>query len=449
MKRMICAAIVLLLTGCAAGQGLPGAPVMDRQPTTTPETAATAETAENAATPAPTTAPPQGLVPTDAAVLDYDDIRLIGYERAYQPYPETDYYTMCKDGLWGLMRSDGTEVLPCRAPQPLTECNIGGRHWHGYLDGLPWEDIDAEMDRLNVLLRESGDGTLCYAHDIGGYLDFVYLPNQKVYTYSGSMGPGELAAPTDEDMQLYSGQVDGLVPARTSIVIDKEDDFFNVADDGQYVYRYRNGDAANGCSYTLADYFFDAALAPAERDGKWTYLDMTGEEVTPICYEGVYYINVSEEDDSFFFRRAAPLLNGYTPVSRNGRFGLLDRAGAEYIPCTYDGLVWDGGTAWVKLNDGWHQYTIPGVTKPDPLDDLPEDITAPDTRTFSYARVITEGDRLNLRAGPGTEYEIVGKIPEYTSLRIYGYSDAAPAWVLVQYQGQCGWANLDYLERSY
>lgn len=47
--------------------------------------------------PAPTTAPPQGLVPTDADVLDYDDIRLIGYERAFQPYPETDYYTMCKD----------------------------------------------------------------------------------------------------------------------------------------------------------------------------------------------------------------------------------------------------------------------------------------------------------------------------------------------------------------
>ena len=111
--------------------------------------------------------------------------------------------------------------------------------------------------------------------------------------------------------------------------------------------------------------------------------------------------------------------------------------------------MWDGGTAWVKLDDGWHQYTIPGVTKPDPLDDLPEDITAPDTRTFSYARVITEGERLNLRAGPGTEYDIVGKIPEYTSLRIYGSSNMAPAWVLVQYQGQFGWSNLDYLERSY
>lgn len=55
-------------------------------------------------------------------------------------------------------------------------------------------------------------------------------------------------------------------------------------------------------------------------------------------------------------------------------------SGAEFVPCTYDGLVWDGGTAWVKQNDGWHEYTIPGVAKPDPLDTLSGDIVAPDTR---------------------------------------------------------------------
>ena len=98
MKRIACAAMALLLTGCAAGNVLPGAPVADSQPTATPETTATAETAESAAS-APTAAPPQGLVPTDADVLDYDDIRLIAYERDFQPYPEVDYYTMCKDGL--------------------------------------------------------------------------------------------------------------------------------------------------------------------------------------------------------------------------------------------------------------------------------------------------------------------------------------------------------------
>ena len=175
MKRIVCAVIALLLTGCAAGQVWPSVPVTDGQPAATPETAATAETAESAAAPAPTTAPPQGLVPTDADVLDYDDIRLIAYERAFQPYPETDYYTMCKDGLWGLMRSDGTEVLPCRAPEPLFECDIDEHHWHGYLDGLSWKEIDPLEREYNARLKASGDGTLCDAHDGGGYLGFVDL----------------------------------------------------------------------------------------------------------------------------------------------------------------------------------------------------------------------------------------------------------------------------------
>lgn len=186
MKRMVCAVMALLLTGCAAGQVRSSAPVTDGQPAATPETAATAETAESAATPVPTTAPPQGLVPTDADVLDYDDIRLIGYERAFQPYPETDYYTMCKDGLWGLMRSDGTEVLPCRAPQPLFECFIEGRRWHGYQDNLPWDEMLAEEKR----------STFCCGkrrrHALRGprwrHLSGVCLPDgYKVYTNAAAM----------------------------------------------------------------------------------------------------------------------------------------------------------------------------------------------------------------------------------------------------------------------
>ena len=90
MKRIVCAVIALLLTGCAAGQVWPSVPVTDGQPAATPETAATAETAESAAAPAPTTAPPQGLVPTDADVLDYDrsEERRVGKEcrSRWSPY---------------------------------------------------------------------------------------------------------------------------------------------------------------------------------------------------------------------------------------------------------------------------------------------------------------------------------------------------------------------------
>ena len=124
------------------------------------------------------------------------------------------------------------------------------------------------------------------------------------------------------------------------------------------------------------------------------------------------------------------------------------------MPCEYDGLVWDGGTAWVKLADGWHEYTIPGVTKPDPLADLPDSVTAPDTCPARTDAVFFMADadstnRLNLRAGPGREYDILGKISSST-LRVYGYSSAAPGWALVRYDPlydvpQFGWVSTAYL----
>ena len=63
--------------------------------------------------------------------------------------------------------------------------------------------------------------------------------------------------------------------------------------------------------------------------------------------------------------------------------------------------------------------------------------------------VTAEGDRLNLRAGPGPEYDILGKISSST-LRVYGYSSAAPGWALVRYDPlydvpQFGWVSTAYL----
>ena len=149
------------------------------------------------------------------------------------------------------------------------------------------------------------------------------------------------------------------------------------------------------------------------------------------------------------YRRAAPLLNGYAPVSRDGKFGLLDSTGAEFVPCAYDGLVWDGGTAWVRLGDGWHEYSIPGVTKPDPLADLPESIVAPDTRPtrtdIVFFSVDTAGERLNVRTGPGLEYDILDKLSDSAQVRLYGALSTAPGWALVKYGRKFGWVSQDFL----
>ena len=367
MKLWLCVLSALLLAGCTAGTDVPDSVTPTAVPT--PAAAETGETAEAAATPAPTAdaaQPPQGLAETSAAVLDYDDIRLLRYSRELQPYPEVEYYTMCKDGKWGLMRSDGSEVLPCRAPEPLYECGLGNRHWHDYTNGLSWEAADALRKEYARQLQACGDGLICDGHDGDGYLEFVYLQEHTVSIYSGSLGPGEFSAPTEDDLLRYSGSANSPVPTCGGTIHRESDDWYYFVSDGQYAYRYKDGTAANDSIYTAADFFFDAPLAPAQRDGKWVYLDTAGREVTEPCYDSVYAPDYYTEEP-LVYRRAAPLLNGYAPVSRDGKFGLLDATGAEFIPCAYDGLVWDGGTAWVRLGDGWHEYTIPGVTKPDPL----------------------------------------------------------------------------------
>lgn len=446
---------MLFLTGCAAGAVSSATVPSTAAPLPgTAETAGTpqpAGTAEAAATPAPTAdavQPPQGLVETGAAVLDYDEIRLLRYSRELQSYPEVEYYTMCKDGKWGLMRSDGSEVLPCRAPEPLFECGLGNRHWHDYTNGLSWEAADALRKEYARQLQACGDGVICDGHDGDGYLEFVYLQEHTVSIYSGSLGPGEFSAPTEDDLLRYSGSANGPVPTCGGTIHRESDDWYYFVSDGQYAYRYKDGTAANDSIYTAADFFFDAPLAPAQRDGKWVYLDTAGREVTEPCYDSVYAPDYYTEEP-LVYRRAAPLLNGYAPVSRDGKFGLLDSTGAELVPCAYDGLAWDGGTAWVKLADGWHEYTIPGVTKPDPLDDLPESIVAPDTRPtrtdIVFFSVDTAGERLNVRTGPGLEYDILDKLSDSAQVRLYGALSTAPGWALVNYGRKFGWVSQDFL----
>ena len=94
MKLWLCVLSALLLAGCTAGTDVPGSVTPTAVPT--PAATETGETAEAAATPAPTAdaVPPQGLVETGAAVLDYDEIRLLRYSRELQSYPEVEYYTI-------------------------------------------------------------------------------------------------------------------------------------------------------------------------------------------------------------------------------------------------------------------------------------------------------------------------------------------------------------------
>lgn len=55
---------------------------------------------------------------------------------------------------------------------------------------------------------------------------------------------------------------------------------------------------------------------------------------------------------------------------------------------------------------------------------------------------------LNLRAGPGTGYTILARIPQGVALSLTGRNLAAEDWWQVSYQGQQGWVTGDYLRTA-
>ena len=420
-------AVALLLGGC------------QRQPRDVLGTPRTAETAP--ATPeTPSPALPAGLEDAGLAVLEYDEIRAVRRDAA--PYLDLvdGYYTMSRDGLWGLMRSDGTEVISCRFSVPVTGCSSADLSWHALNDpSLTWESLDA----LTAQLQATGDGRMCSgAHGGSSHLWYYDTDAQTVRVYGGH----EVASV--QDLDEADTRYGTYLPCLQGTYVDGQGDpdFYEPADPPTVVFANGDGQLLNDQTYEAANCFYDQPLAAAEQNGKWLYLDQNGAAVTEAVYDATY----GDETAAY----ASPLLNGYAPVCRDGQWGLLDASGTELVPCRYGGAAWDGGLLWLRQEDGWHGYTLPGVTKPiptatpAPLADLPEEITPPDSRPGAEDQIsftTTAEANLALRTGPGTDYSQLDSVPPSTEVECLGRSQEADNWILVRYEGQYGWLCTDYL----
>lgn len=346
----------LLLTACANAETEAGAVSV---------TAETARTTETAATPTPVPQPG----------LPYEEIRTVVRYDSDPARPCEGYFTMSQNGLWGLMRADGTEVLPCRASSPVSNCGVAD-HWI-WNAAIDWDTYDAYVEKLGA----SGDGTLCGGHggfsygffynlDVAG-LDRATLEPAGLYCYRRST-PGQSNAmeqdPMAEELWNFYGEWLPVYSAH----LDPEGGEMNwpgplqesTCDDGSTVrwwYINRDGTGLFPAELDRAGWFFDEALAPVERDGHWAYLDRQGKLATEAVYEPVCDSLHDPQTGEFLAEPyfAAHLQNGYAAVCRQGRWGLLDATGVEVIPCEEDGVAWEGTTLWLRDASGWHQAKLP------------------------------------------------------------------------------------------
>lgn len=64
---------------------------------------------------------------------------------------------------------------------------------------------------------------------------------------------------------------------------------------------------------------------------------------------------------------------------------------------------------------------------------------------LGYCAVATEGDNLNIRAGAGTQFDILGSIPNGTVVPVQGITDG---WVKVTYKSVTGYVSTDYVKHA-
>lgn len=356
MKRMLLLLLSFtLLSGCAPAES--AAPTATAAPAATP-------TAMPAATETP--APEPTVTPEPEPGLDYDEIRMVLCEGYNAAELREGYYTMSKDGLWGLMRADGTQVLPCEALSPVLICGaLRQWHWDVYKN---WDELDA----LSQELQAAGDGALCAGHGGMSFSFFYDLDSPGRDTSAVDLSalrclvggtPGQSVAMEDayweyfgDLLPVYSAHEDpeGAELCWPGPMVE------NQRGDGQTVrwwYIGRDGSALQPANLDKAGWFFAEALAPVERDGKWGYLDRSGELATEVIYDPVCAsASWGGQQEPMF---GAPLCNGYAVVRRGDGWGLLDASGTEVIPCEKQGVAWEGTVLWIKDDTGWHRTELP------------------------------------------------------------------------------------------
>ena len=294
MKRMLCAAMALLLAGCAA------------KPSESANVPAATQTPEAAVTPAPeVTETPAASEPeaTEAPVAESGGYTAMALPQIdyYPPVMLAEdnlvsdgYYTMCQGGKWGLMESDGTVLLPCRADYPVRRCTIDALKWHYVVSAS-----DEDWQTYNDTLAAANAGMLCSGEHDGMLWAWTYDINSCKACKSAGM-LGGVDALTDEDA-MYGE----YLPCQRCEWMDGngDPDYYEIAEDGGYVFANADGELLNDTVYEDAGCFYDQNLAPVKLNGKWGYINLQGKLVTDTVYEPVYGVDYANTMHCGMLRR--------------------------------------------------------------------------------------------------------------------------------------------------
>jgi hypothetical protein len=111
-----------------------------------------------------------------------------------------------------------------------------------------------------------------------------------------------------------------------------------VRQDGKWGFIDSSGEQAIACEYEWLDEGgFKGGLAMMKKDDKWGYIDKTGRAAVPFAYDVLYNF-----------------AGGYAAAIQDGKFGIIDTEGRAAVPFEYEFIGYIGdGLAFMQKDGKW------------------------------------------------------------------------------------------------
>ena len=367
MKRLLPLFLTLLLLSACGKQGLPAEsslPESSAAESSAAESQAeevseepSAEESTAAESSGESSAQGTALAPVRTLEGEYEAMVPAGMDDVVFPslsHGETSqFYTVRKEGLWGLIREDETEILSCQSEEPVYLCPLG--HWVWLVSVGDWDKWDA----LSADLEQSTGYPLCPGHGGDSYQIFATEPGEAPRYFGGVEGGHGI-----EELKPEDTRGDTFFPTQYTALFYYEGEAVDIEPGGYWNFADVEGNVL--CpdeEFDQVGWFSGEALAPVQKDGKWAYVDAEGNFATEFVYESCWGSNYFYNPDTEEYELEEPcytysLWDGFAPVVRDGQWGVLDETGKEIIPCQYEaGAPYPGG-AFLKKDGVWGLYLL-------------------------------------------------------------------------------------------
>ena len=255
-------------------------------------------------------------------------------------------YVMDSEEMYGFINDKGKLAIPCIY-----------RDAYDFKDGLAL--VLTQNDRWGFINKLGEEVIPCVYEDCSDFISSLGLAKVKKngkWGFIDKMGK-EVVPPAYNDLFFlgdgYSvkyngkyGYLDSLgneaVPCIYDDIVFLSESYKGVAQvsrNGKIGYVNESGKEVIPCAYDRIDGYFngDGLVKVSESGWNWGIIDTLGNTIIPLCYEEIVLV----EDQEFY------------AAKRDGKWGIVDRAGQEVILCKYDNQF--------RFVDGYAQVQIDGM----------------------------------------------------------------------------------------